>query len=149
MSPSDARQLAYAKAVQARAGAMPPGGEPPLDIIDSWARCMDVGLDCHGHAPIAVVDGADLARRRERSELTRRLAQAELETLAQQIAGSNYLLAFADADGVILDLFFDHRFSTSGVRPCCSSAVTSQSRYIGISGNRTGWFSPVMQKRMN
>ncbi|MGM9486642.1 sigma-54-dependent Fis family transcriptional regulator [Ideonella sp. YS5] len=114
MSPSDARQLAYAKAVQARAGAMPPGGEPPLDIMDSWARCMDVGLDCHGHAPIAVVDGADLARRRERAELTRRLAQAELETLAQQIAGSNYLLAFADDDGVILDLFFDHRFSTSG-----------------------------------
>jgi sigma-54 dependent transcriptional regulator, acetoin dehydrogenase operon transcriptional activator AcoR len=114
MSPSDARQLAYAKAVQARAGAMPPGGAPPLDIIESWARCMDVGLDCHGHAPIAVVDGASLARRRERAELTRRLAQAELETLAQQIAGSNYLLAFADSDGVILDLFFDHRFSTSG-----------------------------------
>jgi transcriptional regulator of acetoin/glycerol metabolism len=114
MSPIDARQLAYAKAVQARAGAMPPGGAPAADIIESWARCMEVGLDCHGHAPIAVVDGADLARRRERAEVTRRLAQAELETLAQQIAGSNYLLAFADDEGVILDLFFDNRFSTSG-----------------------------------
>ena len=128
MSPSDARQLAYAKAVQARAGAMPPGGAPPLDIIESWARCMEVGLDCHGHAPIAVVDGADLARRRERAELTRRLAQAELETLAQQIAGSNYLLAFADGDGVILDLFFDHRFSTSaGDSPILPGSCWSES----------------------
>lgn len=114
MSPSDARQLARAKAAQARAGTMPPGGALPADILDSWARCVDGGLDRHGHAPIAVVDGADLARRRQRAELTRRLAQAELETLAQQIAGSNYLLAYADAEGVILDLFFDNRFSASG-----------------------------------
>ena len=114
MSPSEARQLAYARAAQARAGAMPPDGALPTDILESWARCMDGGLDCHGHAPIAVVDGADLARRRERAELARRFAQAELETLAQQIAGSNYLLAYADTEGVILDLFLDHRFSTSG-----------------------------------
>ena len=43
----------------------------------------------------------------------RRLAQAELETLSRQIAGSNFLLAFADREGVILDLYADNRFSMS------------------------------------
>lgn len=114
MTLSDARQLAYAQAVQARGRAIPPEGMPPAEILDSWARCMAVGLDCNGRAPIAVVDAPDLARRRERAEITRRLAQAELETLAQQIAGSNYLLAFADREGVILDLFCDNRFTTCG-----------------------------------
>ncbi|HEV8692296.1 MAG TPA: sigma-54-dependent Fis family transcriptional regulator [Ideonella sp.] len=111
---SDERQRAHALAVQARGGAMPAEGMPSGEILDSWVRCMNTGLDSRGSAPIAVVDGADLARRRERAEATRRLARAELETLAQQIAGSNYLLAFADADGVILDLFCDNRFSTCG-----------------------------------
>lgn len=114
MSLSDDRQSAYSQALQARGGELPPGGVPSPDILDSWVRCMQAGLDSRGAAPIAVVDAADLARRRERAEVTRRLAQAELETLAQQIAGSNFLLAFADRDGVILDLFCDNRFSTSG-----------------------------------
>jgi hypothetical protein len=112
MSPSDARQLAYAKAVQARAGAMPPGGAPAPDIIESWARCMDVGLDCHGHAPIAVVDGASLARRRERAEVTRRLAQAELETLAQQIAGSSSTSSSTTASR-----------PAAAIRPSCPAAA--------------------------
>jgi sigma-54 dependent transcriptional regulator, acetoin dehydrogenase operon transcriptional activator AcoR len=114
MIPNDDRHVAHAQALLARGDAMPAEGRPPPEILDSWVRCMSAGLDSRGAAPIAVVDGADLARRRERAEVTRRLAQAELETLAQQIAGSNYLLAFADRDGVILDLFCDNRFSTSG-----------------------------------
>ncbi|MFZ5506265.1 MAG: sigma-54-dependent Fis family transcriptional regulator [Pseudomonadota bacterium] len=109
------RTPADRQALEARGRAMPAGAEPPApEILDSWLRCMQAGLDSHGEAPIAVVDAGDLARRRERAEVARRLAQAELETLAQQIAGSNYLLAFADSDGVILDLFCDNRFSTSG-----------------------------------
>src|SRR5512139_1066440 len=114
MSLSDDRQSAYSQALQARGGKLPPGGMPGPEILDSWVRCMQAGLDSRGAAPIAVVDAADLVRRRERAEVTRRLAQAELETLAQQIAGSNFLLAFADRDGVILDLFCDNRFSMSG-----------------------------------
>ncbi|MEY2689893.1 MAG: hypothetical protein RL375_4093, partial [Pseudomonadota bacterium] len=43
-----------------------------------------------------------------------RLALAELETLQQQISGSNFLLAFADREGVILDLYADQRFAMSG-----------------------------------
>ena len=87
---------------------------PCTDILDSWVRCMQAGLDSAGPALIPVVDGADLARRRDSAAVARRLAHAKLETLAQQIAGSNFLLAFADQEGVILDLYADNRFVMSG-----------------------------------
>ena len=114
MTPSDERTLAHARAIRARGVALPPEGMPPALILDSWARCMDVGLSPGAAVSVPVVEAPDLARRRERSEFVRRLAQAELETLSRQIAGSNFLLAFADHDGVILDLYADNRFAMSG-----------------------------------
>ena len=114
MTPSDQRTLAHARAVRARGVALPPEGLPPGVILDSWARCMDVGLASQAAVTVPVVVASDLQQRRERSEFVRRLAQAELETLSRQIAGSNYLLAFADCEGVILDLYSDNRFDMSG-----------------------------------
>jgi transcriptional regulator of acetoin/glycerol metabolism len=114
MSLSTEHQFARAHAVRARGNALPPDGLPAGEILDSWVRCMQVGLDSAAPLAVPVVEAADLRRRRERSEVTRRLAQAELETLSQQIAGSNFLLAFADNEGVILDLYADNRFSMSG-----------------------------------
>ena len=108
------RQLAHARVLRARGSAMPPDGQPAGDILDSWARCLEAGLDFAGATPLQVVEAHELARRRERASVVRRLAQAELETLSQQIAGSNFLLAFADPEGVILDLFADNRFQMSG-----------------------------------
>jgi transcriptional regulator of acetoin/glycerol metabolism len=108
------RQMAHAHAVLARGSAMPPDGMPSADILDSWVRCMQTGLDARADTAIEVVEAADLAERRERAGVTRRLARAELETLAQQIAGSNFLLAFADQEGVILDLYADNRFTMNG-----------------------------------
>jgi transcriptional regulator of acetoin/glycerol metabolism len=108
------RSLAHARVLRARGSALPPDLHPPAAILDSWARCLEAGLDFAAPAPMKVVDAGELARRRERSAVVRRLAQGELETLAQQIAGSNFLLAFADPDGVILDLFADNRFAMSG-----------------------------------
>ena len=113
MSPGQMQDLARARAVQARGTALPPEGLPGPDILDSWARCLASGLDCRRELVVPVVPDGDLARRRERSEYVRRLAQAEMETLGRQIAGSNFLLAFADREGVILDLFADNRFSMS------------------------------------
>ena len=110
---SDQRQmsLAHASALRARAETLPPDGPPLPLILDSWARCMESGLDIAAVPDVQVVDAADLARRRDHSEFVRRLARAELETLSKQIAGSNFLLAFADHEGVILDLYADNRFS--------------------------------------
>ena len=72
---------------------------------------MSVGLLPAAPLTVPVVEAADLSHRRARSEFVRRLAQAELETLSRQIAGSNFLLAFADQEGVVLDLYADNRFT--------------------------------------
>jgi sigma-54 dependent transcriptional regulator, acetoin dehydrogenase operon transcriptional activator AcoR len=114
MTPADERSLAHARAVRARGAAMPPEGLPPPDILDSWVRCARAGMDFATQPPIHVLEAAELQRRRQRTEVVRRLAQAELETLCHQIAGSNFLLAFADPDGIVLDLYADNRFTVSG-----------------------------------
>jgi transcriptional regulator of acetoin/glycerol metabolism len=108
------RALAQAHALRARGSALPPDGPPREEILDSWCRSRAAGLDCGARASVGVVDAHDLVRRRDRAAVVRRLAQAELGTLAQQIAGSNFLLAFADPDGVILDLYADNRFQMAG-----------------------------------
>ena len=110
MTPSDERSLAHAQAVLARGAALPPGALPPVDILDSWVRCTRAQLDFSARPPARVVDSTELTWRRQRHDAVRRLALAEIETLIQQIAGSNFLLAFADPDGVVLDLCADNRF---------------------------------------
>jgi transcriptional regulator of acetoin/glycerol metabolism len=111
---TDTLSMARANAVRARGNALPPEGLPPGQILDSWVRCMGSRLDPNAPMEVPVVGAGDLAQRRERAAFVRRLAQAELETLAPQIAGSNFLLAFADHEGVILDLYADNRFVMSG-----------------------------------
>ncbi|MEF7613577.1 sigma-54-dependent Fis family transcriptional regulator [Aquincola sp. MAHUQ-54] len=105
-------RLAQMRALLARRN---PGAaeEPPVDILESWARCLDAGLDFSRPVPLAVVEDADLRRRRDEAGRVRELALVELEMLFQQIAGSNFLLAFADTDGIVLDRYADQRFATS------------------------------------
>ncbi|MCM0607420.1 MAG: sigma-54-dependent Fis family transcriptional regulator [Ideonella sp. WA131b] len=107
------RALARARALSHRGSTLPLDGTPSILVLDSWARCLEHGLDAAAPMRVPVVEAAELARRRERSRTVLGLAQAELETLSRQIAGSNHLLAFADADGVILDLQADSRFGSS------------------------------------
>jgi transcriptional regulator of acetoin/glycerol metabolism len=114
MTPADERVLAHARAVRARGSALPPGGLPPVEILDSWVRCSRANLDLAAPPAPVIVDADDLARRRQRLDPVRRLALAEIETLMHQIAGSNFLLAFADHEGVILDLYADNRFQMNG-----------------------------------
>ncbi|MBK1689173.1 sigma-54-dependent Fis family transcriptional regulator [Rubrivivax gelatinosus] len=97
-------------ALARRAAALGADGDPDALILQSWARCAAAGLQAGAAVQVPVVDGAELARRRERAGGVRRLALAQMEALVPQIAGSNFLLAFADADGVILDLRTDSRF---------------------------------------
>lgn len=105
--------LVHARALRGRGSTLPPDFRPPDDILESWARCLDHGLDYAAQIRLPVASAAELARRRDQAGLLRRLAQAELETLMQQIAGSNFLLAFADADGTVLDVLADNRFVMS------------------------------------
>ena len=88
-------------------------GAMPSPIADSWKRCVRLGLDPVSKPEECVVSHTDLQQRREKLDLVMRLARPELELLSAQIAGPNFLLAFADSDGVILDRIVDNEFSQS------------------------------------
>ena len=83
------------------------------EVSASWSRCLDAGLDPHGAPQKVVIGQSELKRRRERIGHVHHLALAELETLYHQIAGSNFLIAFADADGTVLESVADSQFGDS------------------------------------
>ena len=83
------------------------------EISASWSRCLDAGLDPHGTPQKVVIGERELKRRRERIGHVHHLALAEIETLYHQIAGSNFLIAFADADGTVLESVSDSQFGDS------------------------------------
>lgn len=134
MSLNAQQGLDYARVLRARGAAMPAEGVPPPAILDSWVRCLEAGLDARATPRIEVVEASELLRRRERAEVVHRLARAELETLSQQIAGSNFLLAFADSDGVILDVHADNRFVMSNA----SASILPGSRWTEGLGGTNG-----------
>lgn len=99
--------------LRSRGLSLPSGAQLSAELLDSWSRCSDAGLEVDSVPKVNVVTAADLQHRRDQAGFLRHLVLAEIDTLSQQIAGSNFLLAFGDPDGVILDLFEDHRFATS------------------------------------
>jgi transcriptional regulator of acetoin/glycerol metabolism len=85
----------------------------PLPIVESWRRCLAAGLDPLKPPPMEVVDDATLRDVRQRRDLLRRLAICEMENLYHQIAGTNFMIAFASADGILLDTITDPTFSAA------------------------------------
>jgi transcriptional regulator of acetoin/glycerol metabolism len=82
-------------------------------VSASWERCRQLGLDPGAEPRDVVVAFGDVQRRREDHSGLRRLALAEMQLLHSQIAGSNFLIAFADPDGVVLDTISDQHFADS------------------------------------
>lgn len=101
-----------ARAALAR-GAVLPSAAIGRTIAGSWERCRELGLHPSGRPEEIVVDRVDLQQRRERDALLRRLALAEMRLLHEQISGSNFMIAFADREGVVLDTISDHRFAST------------------------------------
>jgi transcriptional regulator of acetoin/glycerol metabolism len=93
----------------------------PEPIAESWTRCLAAGLDPGRPPPRTVVDEATLREARQRRDLLRRLALGEMDNLYHQIAGSNFMIAFAAPDGILLDCITDHSFSAmagaTSIRP--------------------------------
>jgi sigma-54 dependent transcriptional regulator, acetoin dehydrogenase operon transcriptional activator AcoR len=82
-------------------------------IAESWTRCLAAGLDPGHPPPLEMVDGRLLREARERSDKLRGLALAEMENLYHQIAGTNFMIAFAAPDGMLLDAFADSSFDAT------------------------------------
>ena len=93
--------------VQARraffeSGRAPAGYVPPA-ILQSWRRCLGLGLAVNARPSIEPVDAPRLRALRERHEHLWRLARAEVEILAGDAANAGSIVILTDADGWILD----------------------------------------------
>ncbi len=82
-------------------------------IVQSWERCLAAGLDPCAKPTSLQVSSHELLRLREQDELAHRFAVGEMHALYQQIAGSNFLIAFANAKGTVLEIVADGDFKNS------------------------------------
>jgi sigma-54 dependent transcriptional regulator, acetoin dehydrogenase operon transcriptional activator AcoR len=91
------------------------------DIAASWTRCLEHGLDPGQPPQIDHLDDAALRHARNAAGVLRPLVLAEMETLYDQISGSNFMIAFALTNGLILDTIADRTFNpvarTTNIQP--------------------------------
>ena len=114
-------------------------GAPPAellsaDIYDSWMRCISFGLDTLRPPVPEVVSAAILRQEQQRCSLVRGLALAEMHTLHQQIAGSNFMIAFANAEGLLLDIISDASFSDTSNAASIRPGTIWTERICGTNG---------------
>ena len=81
------------------------------EIYESWLRCVALGLDSTRPPAIDMASPKTLRSEQEQRVLLRGLALAEMRTLHDQIAGSNFLIAFATPEGLLLDVVADKSFA--------------------------------------
>lgn len=91
------------------------------DIHSSWRRCLEAGLDPVKSPRIENVGAARLREAREQRAMVHRHAIAEMQALYHQIAGSNFMVALAAPDGLLLDAIADpsfaHEASAAAIEP--------------------------------
>jgi transcriptional regulator of acetoin/glycerol metabolism len=114
-------------------------GTPPADLLsadiyDSWMRCITLGLDTLRPPSPEFVDPAVLRQEQQRCSLVRGLALAEMHTLHQQIAGSNFMIAFATAQGLLLDIISDSSFSDASNAACIRAGSIWTENVCGTNG---------------
>ncbi|WP_374940869.1 sigma-54-dependent Fis family transcriptional regulator [Bradyrhizobium sp. SRS-191] len=112
----------------------PPAGVMSADIYDSWMRCITLGLDALRPPSPEFVDAAVLRQEQQRCSLVRGLALAEMHTLHQQIAGSNFMIAFATAEGLLLDIISDSSFSDASDAACIRAGAIWTESVCGTNG---------------
>ena len=83
------------------------------NIADSWVRCFEHGLRPNSNPIESVLNQKELGEIKEQYQDIRDFIVPELELLYSQIAGSNFMVAFANNDGVVLDTIYDNQFLNS------------------------------------
>lgn len=83
-----------------------------LSMIEaSWQRCEQRYQLRAGKAPKnSVLTASQMRQTLEKSEEIHQIVIPELELLYNQIAGTNFMVAYADADGVVIDSLQDSDF---------------------------------------
>jgi transcriptional regulator of acetoin/glycerol metabolism len=110
MQLSVAERATQAHGILRQSGAVP-SNLLAVEIYESWLRCVALGLDSTRPPPIDVASPKVLRSEQEQRVLLRGLALAEMRTLHDQIAGSNFLIAFATPEGLLLDIVADQSFA--------------------------------------
>ena len=77
------------------------------EISESWSRCLSNGLDPFQDPKQSVISSIELKKIKEKNEDLRKLIIPELELLYSQIAGTNFMVAYSDAKGLVLDTIYD------------------------------------------
>ena len=76
------------------------------EIQQSWQRCVDCGLDPGHKRRYARLASGELRMLHEQNGRLMQFAERELKKLQSQIPGRSYVIAFANADAVILNAVF-------------------------------------------
>ena len=77
------------------------------DISDSWARCISKGLNPFKDPNHSVISSIELKKIKEQNKTLRKIVLPELELLYSQIAGTNFMVAYSDENGLVLDTMYD------------------------------------------
>src|SRR5271154_6073063 len=114
------RSTEQARVALEREGVLSPDFLAP-EIYDSWMRCIAYGLDARHPPEPEIVEMPTLRQEHQRHSLVRGLALAEMHSLHMQIAGTNFMIAFASPEGLLLDIVSDNSFKTmsdaASIRP--------------------------------
>jgi transcriptional regulator of acetoin/glycerol metabolism len=110
MQLSVAERATQAHGILRQSGAVP-SNLLAVDIYESWLRCVALGLDSTRPPSVDSASPKVLRSEQEQRVLVRGLALAEMRTLHEQIAGSNFLIAFATPEGLLLDIVADKSFA--------------------------------------
>ena len=85
-------------------------------ISESWIRCLEKGFD-HSKIPESkVMSQQNLNHARDENQNVRKFVLPELELLFSQIAGTNFMVAYADQHGTVLDTIYDTEFSENSAK---------------------------------
>jgi transcriptional regulator of acetoin/glycerol metabolism len=107
-------------------------------IKRSWLRCVDeYGLDPDSNVLPAVVSRQDLIARKERAADLVAFADAEIEHLHRQLAGSGHSILLTDVDGVLLSFWGDATFMAAASRTGLLPGAVWSERHGGTNGMGT------------
>ena len=71
------------------------------EISDSWSRCITEGLNPFEDPKQSLVSSIELKEIKEKNEALRKIVLPELELLYSQIAGTNFMIAYSDENGLV------------------------------------------------
>ncbi|MDF0487902.1 helix-turn-helix domain-containing protein [Sphingomonas sp. H39-1-10] len=95
---------------------------PP--VLQSWIRCVDLGLAQRTLPRLAPIADGDLHVLQQRHEALRRLCRPELEVLAGEARETGSVVILADGDGMILDAIGDLAFASRAAQVALRPGVS-------------------------